>query len=292
MESHSFAEFFTLATGSIPYSYQVRMACENSVPISQEGAACESKLIVIPTGLGKTAAASLSWLWNRLGHPNCAHRATWPRRLVYCLPMRTLVEQTRDEIRAWVDKLSAANLLHGAKPRVVILMGGEEIDAEARDWDIHPEAETILIGTLNANDSDASPMLWTSSTTPLQFQPSFPLDFKKMPRGNSLFAASTLRTHLNFNETPGRARPSYINKKSSTLRTLLTKSFLVATDLTQGSIGSCQPSAMTVKAARDSTTICRLEIRTAKRVMSSFSITRKPTRRKQLSHHCLNHPLT
>lgn len=147
MESHSFAEFFNVATGSIPYSYQVRMACENSAPISQEASACGSKLIVIPTGLGKTAAASLSWLWNRLGHPNSAHRATWPRRLVYCLPMRTLVEQTREEIRAWVDKLSAANLLHGAKPRVVILMGGEEIKAEARDWDIHPEAETILIGT-------------------------------------------------------------------------------------------------------------------------------------------------
>jgi CRISPR-associated endonuclease/helicase Cas3 len=29
----------------------------------------------------------------------------------------------------------------------MILMGGEELDAEANDWDIHPEVDTILIGT-------------------------------------------------------------------------------------------------------------------------------------------------
>jgi CRISPR-associated endonuclease/helicase Cas3 len=37
-----------------------------------------------------TAATILAWLWNRL----ILNDSNWPRRLVYCLPMRILVEQT------------------------------------------------------------------------------------------------------------------------------------------------------------------------------------------------------
>jgi len=61
--------------------------------------------------------------------------------------MRTLVEQTSEEIREWLGKLGSANLLRGRAPQVVVLMGGEEIDCEDRKWDIDPAAETILIGT-------------------------------------------------------------------------------------------------------------------------------------------------
>jgi hypothetical protein len=46
-------------------------------------------------GLGKTAAAILAWLWRRR-EPPPEVRAQTPRRLVYCLPTRILVEQTRD----------------------------------------------------------------------------------------------------------------------------------------------------------------------------------------------------
>ncbi len=144
----SFDLFFQTATTQsgaeprLPYDYQKRLAGDDL------GRACDSLLIDIPTGLGKTAAVVLAWLWNRVGHPDEAHRATWPRRLVYCLPMRTLVEQTRDETRAWVDRLAQAGLFaQKAKPRVVVLMGGEDLDRDAREWDIHPEADAILIGT-------------------------------------------------------------------------------------------------------------------------------------------------
>jgi CRISPR-associated endonuclease/helicase Cas3 len=77
MNCESFGEFFKKATGSQPYDYQCRLA----------EARPESHLINIPTGLGKTAAVVLAWLWNRVG----LKKAEWPRRLVYCLPMRTLV---------------------------------------------------------------------------------------------------------------------------------------------------------------------------------------------------------
>lgn len=48
--SQSFDEFFHRATGNAPYAYQRRLAGDTS------GRSCESQLISIPTGLGKTAA--------------------------------------------------------------------------------------------------------------------------------------------------------------------------------------------------------------------------------------------
>lgn len=51
MSTHSdFAAFFEAATGNVPYGYQRRLAGNTA------GRPCESQLINIPTGLGKTAA--------------------------------------------------------------------------------------------------------------------------------------------------------------------------------------------------------------------------------------------
>ncbi len=122
----TFEQFFTTATGgNQPYDYQRRLADDPE---------CQSRLIEIPTGLGKTAAVVLAWLWNRVH----LQRKDWPRRLVYCLPMRTLVEQTRDNVRDWLAALGLTEIvgLH-------VLMGGED----SGDWDIHPEKDAILIGT-------------------------------------------------------------------------------------------------------------------------------------------------
>jgi CRISPR-associated endonuclease/helicase Cas3 len=126
-----FKTFFSIATGKPePYDYQSRLA---DLP-------CESRLISVPTGLGKTAAVILAWLWNRQGKvaSALAESSPWPRRLVYCLPMRTLVEQTRDEAAKWLANLGLTDAvgLH-------ILMGGEETE----HWDLYPERDAILIGT-------------------------------------------------------------------------------------------------------------------------------------------------
>ncbi len=102
----NFDEFFKAATGHEqgPFEYQRRLACGELKPDGcrttwlESGAHCESKLICIPTGLGKTAGVVLAWLWNRVApslnsQPSTISSSQWPRRLVYCLPMRTLVEQ-------------------------------------------------------------------------------------------------------------------------------------------------------------------------------------------------------
>lgn len=91
----NFAEFFSAAFTDHrqPYDYQCRLACgpeatKEKQETLQHGTCCQSQLINIPTGLGKTAAVVMAWLWNRVAHPHATHRDTWPRRLVYCLPMR------------------------------------------------------------------------------------------------------------------------------------------------------------------------------------------------------------
>lgn len=145
MPAPIFDAFFETATGGqTPYAYQRRLAGDT------EGRPCASQLISIPTGLGKTAAVALAWLWNCITHPDTAHRETWPRRLVICLPMRTLVEQTRDEISKWLAALSVAypdnadlRWLAGEGASPIVLMGG----ADAGEWDIHPDRPAILIGT-------------------------------------------------------------------------------------------------------------------------------------------------
>lgn len=149
----TFADFFKTATGNKPYGYQCRLACGDAAdsddPVTlTSGSDCASRLISIPTGLGKTAAVILAWLWNRVALGN----ESWPRRLVYCLPMRTLVEQTRDEAGCWLKALAEkypdnADLKWLAAHSPVILMGGEENDAARREWDIYPEKPAILVGT-------------------------------------------------------------------------------------------------------------------------------------------------
>jgi CRISPR-associated endonuclease/helicase Cas3 len=123
-----FEAFFEKATGSRPFPYQCRLALDE--PLYQ--------LIDVPTGTGKTAAVVLAWLWRRRFADEAIRRAT-PRRLVYCLPMRVLVEQTKEAVENWLCNLG----LQQEEVCVHVLMGGEE----AEDWDVHPERNAILIGT-------------------------------------------------------------------------------------------------------------------------------------------------
>jgi CRISPR-associated endonuclease/helicase Cas3 len=123
MSNSTFDAFFQGATGKTPYPYQTFLA---TAPI-------ESRLISVPTGCGKTAAVILAWLWQRRMNPNGT-----PRRLVYCLPIRTLVEQTQENATRWLNALELPKQI-----RSYVLMGGEETE----DWDFFPEREAILVGT-------------------------------------------------------------------------------------------------------------------------------------------------
>lgn len=108
-------------------------------------AACNApadRLIRIPTGFGKTFGALGAWLWNRV---QCRDER-WPKRLLWCLPMRVLVEQTEAEVRAALERVGRLwdeRSEHAGKVGVHRLIGG----ATAGDWLIHPQHEAVLIGT-------------------------------------------------------------------------------------------------------------------------------------------------
>ena len=140
--------FFQKATGHTPYPFQRNLAIAEDLP----------ELIKIPTGMGKTDAVILGWLWRRRFDPRDEVRLRTPRRLVYCLPMRVLVEQTRDKTKQWLDRLgilaaspddsavigfAESNTGEGKRIAVTVLMGGEEREW----WDIYPERDAIIIGT-------------------------------------------------------------------------------------------------------------------------------------------------
>ncbi len=122
-----FAKFFREATDNDPYPFQERFAEADSLP----------HLLRTPTGAGKTATAILGWLW-RLA----SNKEDTPRRLVYCLPMRVLVEQSAREAKKWIRNLLERKAVEEMVP-VHILMGG----AEAEDWHLCPEKPAVLIGT-------------------------------------------------------------------------------------------------------------------------------------------------
>jgi CRISPR-associated endonuclease/helicase Cas3 len=148
-----FPEFFKNSTGYEPYPFQELLAESATFP----------SVIDIPTGIGKTASVILAWLWRRRFHESENVRRSTPRRLVYCLPMRALVEQTRDNALLWLekegllggkinivktggtDKVDYYQASWAEKDKIVVttLMGGEE----DYNWDIYPERDAIIIGT-------------------------------------------------------------------------------------------------------------------------------------------------
>lgn len=118
-----YAEWFERITDQVPYAWQANLG---------ETEICDDRILRIPTGFGKTAGTSLAWLFRRciLGDQR------WPRRLVFCLPMRVLVEQTESVLEEWVRR---ANL----DIPVVTLLGGRE----AARWVDAIDRPSILVGT-------------------------------------------------------------------------------------------------------------------------------------------------
>lgn len=121
----TFDEFFQHLTHCRRHDWQARVAVDD---------VCKDRLIRIPTGFGKTAGVTIAWLWNRVHRQNDA----WPRRLVLCLPMRTLVEQTEGAVSDWISKAEL-----NSRVKVHVLMGG----LSPSDWHLEPEREAVLIGT-------------------------------------------------------------------------------------------------------------------------------------------------
>ena len=101
------------------------------------------RVLIAPTGSRKTAAVTLGWAAHRLRSPDPT-----PRRLVWCLPMRTLVEQTAEVVKEWLGKLAKLAAKVDGEDRlprpqdVHVLMGG----VDDGGWLETPECSAVLVG--------------------------------------------------------------------------------------------------------------------------------------------------
>ena len=133
MSVEPFEEFFQRATGYQPYGYQTRLA-DGGLP----------DVVQAPTGCGKTGIV-LAWLWRRL---NGLDPGAAPRRLIYALPQRSLVEQVTVEAARWLANLRVADevALH-------VVMGGE--GTSQRQWRVDMHRPAIAVGTVDSLVSKA-----------------------------------------------------------------------------------------------------------------------------------------
>jgi len=128
-----FDYLFETATERQPYDWQRKLALRED----------PAQVIVAATGAGKTEAVALDWLWRRRFQADAEKRRRTPRRLVLALPMRVLVEQTRDRVEKMLRRLSEADLLEPLKTHT--LVGGAADDS----WALEPAADAVLVGTID-----------------------------------------------------------------------------------------------------------------------------------------------
>lgn len=141
---------------TIEYSSFFKMIAQQNPPREWQSqfaseASCQNRFIPIGTGLGKTMGLAGTWFYRRV----VEGREDWPRRLVWCLPMRVLVEQTLDEFQKICEAFRnnfTDKSIHQRIPSVHAFLGGIEPGAEiggaaSVQWYLQPENNAMIVGT-------------------------------------------------------------------------------------------------------------------------------------------------
>ena len=134
---------FRAIVGNDPYPWQRRLYADLA-----RGAVPDA--VDIPTGLGKTACVLLALL-ARLEQP------ALPRRIVYVVDRRAIVDQTAELVRTWIERIGALPALRrafdgqaahpGARPvGLGVLRGGLADDGA---WRLDPARPAVLVGTVD-----------------------------------------------------------------------------------------------------------------------------------------------
>lgn len=207
-----FADFARVASGKErdqyqPYRYQTAVALEGLPDV-----------LDVPTGCGKTAAIVLGWLFRRRVHPDAQVRAATPSRLAFVLPMRTLVDQTANQVRTWLEALSSSGRYGVQGVGVHVLLGGQPRDDS---WRLRPTEDTVLVGTLDLLVSRALMRGYAASRR------SWPIDFGLLHSGTAWVldevqlmgpALPTTRQLAAFQDRFGTAEPCSWTWMSATVR--------------------------------------------------------------------------
>ncbi len=166
----TFVEYFQAITGNAPFPWQERMyeefVCGN-IPATAN----------IPTGLGKTSVVAI-WLIALALHPD-----KMPRRLVYVVNRRTVVDQTTTEVenlRKALMQNSKLGALSGnlrqlcalplpqpnGSPLAISTLRGQF--ADNREWSGDPTRPAVIIGTV---DMIGSGLLFSRYTVGFKLRP-------------------------------------------------------------------------------------------------------------------------
>lgn len=173
----SFSQLFERLTGSAPFPWQsalYQLFLAGHLPSAAD----------IPTGLGKTSVVTI-WLIALLAHPNQV-----PRRLVYVVNRRTVVDQTTAEVErvraklrehpALLAKLQCLCAIPTEMPLALSSLRGQF--ADNRDWSIDPARPAVIVGTV---DMIGSGLLFSRYTC----------GFKTRPHHAALLGQDVLLVH-------------------------------------------------------------------------------------------------
>lgn len=122
---------FRALTGNPPFPWQAalyKLFEKGDIP-----PACN-----LPTGLGKTSVIAV-WLIALANHPD-----KLPRRLVYVVNRRTVVDQTTDEVEKYKKNLTAAGI---TTDLALSTLRGQF--ADNREWSADPSRPAVICGTVD-----------------------------------------------------------------------------------------------------------------------------------------------
>jgi len=148
----SFSSSFDALTGHQPFPWQ-RALFERLV------AADFPQVCSIPTGIGKTSAIAV-WLLALATRAETGSLRGFPRRLVYVVNRRTVVDQATADVETWRRRIAEEPALGDTRAtlqRLAVLTGGEAIAvstlrgqrADNAEWRIDPARPAIVIGTVD-----------------------------------------------------------------------------------------------------------------------------------------------
>ncbi len=130
MNSLNFETAFQSLTGNAPFPWQ--QALYRQFEAGQIPASCN-----LPTGLGKTSVIAI-WLIS------LANGHGVPRRLVYVVNRRTVVDQTTEEVEKYRRNLASAGI---TEPLAISTLRGQF--ADNREWSADPSRPAVICGTVD-----------------------------------------------------------------------------------------------------------------------------------------------
>lgn len=132
-----FAEAFKILTGTKgPFPWQVALY-EDWFSTGKIPSSC-----TLPTGLGKTAVIVI-WLIALMNHPD-----KMPRRLVYVVNRRTVVDQTTDEVEKVRENLQKLqNVPDHIRHLAISTLRGQFADNQ--EWSADPSRPAVICGTVD-----------------------------------------------------------------------------------------------------------------------------------------------